>query len=132
MNGTASLYPMAVLSNGDRALVLAVPPEPARMVRFVYDSANKQLRAEFDFGLSPTPEKFPSRADATVIAYEVPARWAFRQALEKYYQLFPSAFARRPNTPAGTWLPFGDMRPIDHRRISDSPATKSLERNLRA
>lgn len=114
VGGVASLYPFAVLSNGDRAMVLAVPPEPARMVRFVYDPARKELRAEFDFGLSAVPTRFPSRADAAVIAYEVPARWAFRQAIARYWSLYPDAFARRPNTPAGIWLPFGDIRPIDH------------------
>jgi hypothetical protein len=114
VEGAASLYPMAVISRGDRALVIAVPVEPARIVRFVYDSWAKELRAEFDFGLSPVPTKFPSRADATVIAYEVPAKWAFRQALAKILFALSRAFVRRKGTPAGTWLPFGDIRPIEH------------------
>lgn len=113
-DGQASLYPLAVLSRGDRAFVLAVPLEPARIVRFLYDARRGQLRAEFDFGLSPIPERFPSRADARVIAYEVPGKWAFRQALANYYALHGAAFARRAGTKGGVWLPFGDMRPIDH------------------
>jgi hypothetical protein len=60
------------------------------MVRFVYDAAKKELRAEFDFGLSPVPKLFPSRADAKVIAFEVPADHAFRRAIAKYWTCFRS------------------------------------------
>lgn len=110
--GTASLYPIAVVSNGTHALVLAVPPEPARMVRFAYDAGRKELRAEFDFGLSADSGKFPSKADARVFVFEVESKWPFRAAIEKYWSMYPDAFARRENTPAGIWLPFGDIRMI--------------------
>ena len=83
----ASLYPIAVVApaRSETATVVACPPDVPRMVRFVYDAAAKELRAEFDFGLSPVPTKYPSCAVATVIRYEVPAKWAFRQALLCYY-----------------------------------------------
>jgi hypothetical protein len=111
VNDSASLYPFAVLSHGDKAFVIAVPITPPRLPRFVYDPKAKELRAEFDFGLSKEVAAFPSRADATVIAYEVPAKWAFRQAIAKYWELYPEAFARRVKR-AGIWMPFGDLRGV--------------------
>jgi hypothetical protein len=113
----ASLYPLAVVTprGADRATCLAAPPDEPRMVLFVYDARTKELRAEFDFGLSPVPEKFPSRADAKVIAFDVPAKWAFRQALAMYYKLFPDCFRRRVKS-AGLWLPFGETDSIENVR----------------
>ncbi len=111
VNDSASLYPFAVLSHGDRAFVIAVPITPPRLPRFVYDPEAKELRAEFDFGLSKDIAAFPSRADATVITYEVPAKWAFRQAIAKYWELYPDAFKRRVKR-AGIWMPFGDPRGV--------------------
>jgi hypothetical protein len=108
---SASLYPLAVVVRGDKATCLAVPPDPPRMVRFVYDAGLQELRAEFDFGLSPLAKNFPSRADAKVVTFEVPATWAFRRALHRYYELFPDAFARRVKQ-AGIWMPFGELGPI--------------------
>lgn len=111
VNDSASLYPFAVLSHGDKAFVIAVPITPPRLPRFVYDPKAKELRAEFDFGLSKDIAAFPSRADTTVITYEVSSRWAFRQAIAKYWVLYPEAFKRRVKR-AGIWLPFGDARGI--------------------
>ena len=109
LTNEASLYPIAVVvdAKNTKAIVLACPPDVPRMVRFVYDAPAKEMRAEFDFGLSPVPVKFPSRADAAVVRYEVPATWAFRRALQKYYELFPEAFVRRVKT-GGIWMPFGE------------------------
>lgn len=114
--GLYSRYPMAVIALGDTALCLAVPVEPPRLVRFIYDPGSRELRAEFDFGLSDIPKHFPSRADAAVVAYEAPAKWAFRQALARYYDLYPAAFARRAKK-GGIWLPFQRIRDIE--RIED-------------
>jgi hypothetical protein len=113
VNDQASLYPIAVVVHGDRATVLACPMDVPRMVRFIYDAAARELRAEFDFGLSPVPENFPSRADATVIQFEVPARFAFRRAMVKYQELHADVFARRVRH-AGLWLPFGEVATIEH------------------
>ncbi|MBI5092822.1 MAG: hypothetical protein HZB26_10320 [Candidatus Hydrogenedentes bacterium] len=107
-----SYYPMAVISNGASALCIAVPPEPARVVRFLYDPVVKELRAEFDFGLSPTPEHFPSRADAAVRVFRVGPKWAFRRALARYYSLYPEAFKRRVGE-GGIWMPFQSIEPIE-------------------
>ncbi len=108
----ASRYPIAVLDNGTEALCIAVPVEPGRAVRFQYDAFLKQLRAEFDFGLSTIPENFPSNADATVIAYTVPAKWAFRQALAQYYELYDSSIQRWAGE-GGTFLRGSDLSIIE-------------------
>lgn len=107
----ASRYPLAVLDDGNRALCLAVPLEPARAVRFLYDPAALELRAEFDFGLSPIPQRFPSCADAAVLAFEVPARWAFRRALERYYELHREVLERRAAS-GGTLLTKSPIRSV--------------------
>jgi len=107
-----SRYPLAVLDNGSEAVCLAAPLQPARAVRFVYDPAARELRAEFDFGLSPLPQRFPSRADAVVIAYRVPPQWAFRQALARYYDLFADDLRRRAGE-GGTLLTKSPLVPIE-------------------
>jgi hypothetical protein len=107
----ASMYPIAVITKGDSATCIGMPPDDPRMVRYVYDAPRRELRAEFDFGLSPIPQKFPSRADASIVTFSVPSKWAFRQALQRYYELFPTAFVRRAKE-AGIWLPFGEAGPI--------------------
>lgn len=91
----ASRYPIAVMDDGTEAICLAVPAKPGRAVRFLYDPVAKEFRAEFDFGLSKTCTQFPSCADATVLKYTVPARWAFRRGLERYYELHSDLLRRR-------------------------------------
>jgi hypothetical protein len=113
MDDSASLYPFSVISGAGKAICLGVPLQPARLPRLVYLPREKQLRAEFDFGLSPIPTNFKSRADAAVVAFEVPAKWAFRQAIAKYWAQFPNAFARRDHTPGGLWMPFAETGPIE-------------------
>jgi len=111
-----SRYPLAVMDNGVEAFCLAVPPKPGRAVRFLYDPAQLELRAEFDFGLSKDCGTFRSSADAAVVAYRVPTPWAFRQALATYYTRYADAFVRRAG-PGGTLLRGaaldGIARPVD-------------------
>lgn len=138
--GFVSRYPLAVVSKGEEALCLALPIEPPRMARLVYDAGRKELRAEFDLGLSKVCTHFPSSADASVIAYpiaettgvsgfererksrnmpdasdrsgRVPSRPAFRRALERYWQLYPEAFKRRVAN-GGIWMPFAPLSVVE-------------------
>ena len=114
--GRFSKYPLAVLAVGNRALCIAAPIEPPRIVTLLYDPAKREFRAEFDFGLSNIPKHFQSHADASVVVFEVPAKWAFRQALARYYQLYPEAFTRRAKR-VGIWLPFAPIDIIE--RVED-------------
>lgn len=98
-----SQYPLAVTSDGSQGVCVAVPLEPARAVRLLYDAGARELRAEFDFGLSTIPARFPSRADASVLVYATPPGWEFRRALERYYAIHGDAFARRAGR-GGTFL----------------------------
>jgi len=98
-----SEYPIAVVSNGTNAICLAIPLEPARPVRFMYDAQNLQLRAEFDFGFyySATDPGmyFNNRADATVYAYQVSGTTqAFRNGLDYFYDLHGQELVRRAGT----------------------------------
>jgi hypothetical protein len=103
---------VVVYAGNLKATVLACPIDLPRMVRFVYDVPAKEFRAEFDLGLSAAPQKFPSRADAAIVQYEVPAKWAFRRALAKYHELYANAFARRAGD-GGIWLPFSEIASIE-------------------
>lgn len=137
--GYVSRYPLAVISKDDKALCLALPIEPPRMARLLYDAERRELRAEFDLGLSKDCEHFPSCADASVTAFGLPRlheaeaetkgqaacrvdacstspmQWTkqhFRLALEHYWNLFPEAFKRRVGE-GGTWLPFQPVSTIE-------------------
>ncbi len=111
INNEASTYPLCVVSDEKHALALAIPPNVPRLARFAFDPARLELRAEFDFGLSPIPQQFKSKANASVVGFTAPPRWAFRQALAGYYAMFPEAFQRRVKH-AGTWFPFNEIAGI--------------------
>jgi hypothetical protein len=110
--GFVSRYPLAVVSTDDASFCLALPVDKPNMARLVYDAGRRELRAEFDFGLSKLCDRFPSRADATAIAWVGPAKWPMRQAIERYWQLYPDAFARRVKR-AGIWLPFSPLGAVE-------------------
>ncbi|MCC6485179.1 MAG: hypothetical protein IT209_10070 [Armatimonadetes bacterium] len=111
VGGEASRYPLAVISSAESALCLALPLEPPRMARLLYDSGKNELRAEFDLGVSAVTQASPSSASAAVMGYEIPPDWAFRRALERYWRLHPSAFSRKVKR-AGIWMPFTPLSAV--------------------
>jgi len=92
----ASVYPFAVLSGRDASLCLAVPlfKEPRLFRLFAYRPfiGGPVLAVEFDVGLSAATKHFPSRASYRFVIYSTEPTWAFRRAVERYYEFFPEQF----------------------------------------
>ncbi len=109
--GNLSRYPMAVLTDGSRGLVMAVPLDEPRAFRIAYDAAHQWLYAAFDLVLSPDPVKLPNRATVEFELYGIDARWGFRAALNRYYELHPAGFARRVKD-VGLWMPFAKISQV--------------------
>jgi len=66
-----------------------------RVYRLAYDASRRALEAEFDLGLTPETTAFPSRADFHLLVYPHDPQWGFRDAVERYYRLFPEYAVRR-------------------------------------
>lgn len=109
--GTSSTYPLCCIEDGSRALSLAIPLEPMVTHRTLYDAAARELRIEFDLGLSPATLRFPSRADIRFFILYPDPEWGFRAALERYYQAYPEPFTTHATTPGG-WMTFHDLADI--------------------
>lgn len=118
--GEHSLYPLCAVNTGEVGIALGIPLDLPVIHRFVYDAAQKQLRLEWDFGLSPNGgtrvgrkrERQPSTAvfQFAVYALDEP-RWGMRAAVDKFYRLFPESFKVRVKR-FGIWMPFTDIAQI--------------------
>lgn len=118
--GEHSLYPLCAVNTGEAGIALGIPLDLPVIHRFVYDAAQKQLRLEWDFGLSPDGgtrvEKEVARQSSTAVfrfaiyALDEPS-WGMRAAVDKFYHLFPESFRVRVKR-FGIWMPFTDIAKI--------------------
>jgi len=120
--GEHSPYPFCALNTDDAGIAMGIPLDLPVVHRFVYDAAQKQLRLEWDFGLSPesgtreagrrTRERRPNTAvfKFAIYALDEP-KWGMRAAADKFYRLFPESFRVRVKR-FGIWMPFTDIAKI--------------------
>ncbi|MCX7599762.1 MAG: hypothetical protein N2512_12975, partial [Armatimonadetes bacterium] len=127
-------YPWASLSTQKHGLMLARPLDWPRLMSWMYDytAQRKYLAVRVELGLSPTTQKFPSRA-SFCLALAVLSRpeWGMRAAAEKYYRMYPEFFVKRvereglwhlwvntevPN-PEELGLVFHEQEPYDEPRV---------------
>jgi hypothetical protein len=120
--GEHSLYPFCALNTDDTGIALGIPLDLPVIHRFVYDAAQKQLRVEWDLGLSPdggtrdkghgTGQRQPSTAIFRFAIYALDEpKWGMRAAADKFYRLFPESFRVRVKR-FGIWMPFTDIAQI--------------------
>ncbi|MBT3376720.1 MAG: hypothetical protein HN742_42430 [Lentisphaerae bacterium] len=100
-NGYVSPYPWCAVSAPGRGLSICVPPDRPQVMRLAWSSG--VLYVVFDLGLSAATTKHPQRADFAFSIYPHEPTWGFRDATQRYYDMFPDAFAKRV-TSEGTWL----------------------------
>ncbi len=110
--GTASRYPLGCVTAADSGLALAIPMDRPRLAEFAYDGDSRELYAAIHLGLCAETAQFPSMADFTLAVYPVDARWGFRDALRRYYALYPHCFTKR-NEREGIWMPFTDVSTVE-------------------
>ncbi|MCX7598782.1 MAG: hypothetical protein N2512_07920, partial [Armatimonadetes bacterium] len=84
----------ACLGNEKVALGLAAPMDWPRPFRLCYE-AGKGFYVNYEFGLTREAAKYPGRANFRFLIYPCDARWGFRSAAQRYYEIFPAFFQRR-------------------------------------
>ncbi|MGD9495520.1 MAG: hypothetical protein AB7Y46_04320, partial [Armatimonadota bacterium] len=109
--GMASAWPLACVTTDASGLAVAVPLDQPRLAELAYDSASGELYAALHLGLSAATERFPSEAPFALAIYAVDPTWGFRDALRRYYALYPHCFAKR-NQREGIWMPFTDVSTV--------------------
>jgi hypothetical protein len=106
--GSRSRYPLAALSSERGGVALATPIDNPRHERLAYDAGRGMLYAAFDLGLTTETVPTPSAATFHALLYSFDPKWRFRSALQRYYELFPSAFQKRAPV-EGLWMAFTDI-----------------------
>jgi hypothetical protein len=107
-NGRLSRYPLAAVAHATRGVALGIDMARPAFYRLGYNAATGELFLAYDLGL--TKEKPIARV--RFCRFEFEPAWGFRAALERYYTLFPAAFACR--TPQqGLWMPFAKISRVE-------------------
>lgn len=88
-----NVFPVATLSAGAQAVALAIPPDEPRVFGMVRERDGVAVR--FYLGTSPATRRFPNAAPFVFLLYRADAKWGFRDALTRYYALFPDYYRPR-------------------------------------
>ncbi|MBM4036626.1 MAG: hypothetical protein FJ291_33235, partial [Planctomycetes bacterium] len=103
-NGRLSRYPFGAVS---RSLAIGVDLAFPAFYRIGANAGTGELFLAYDIGL--TREK--PLAKLRFCPFAIDPTWGFRDALARYYQLFPNAF--RCRTPEqGLWMPFAKISQV--------------------
>jgi len=111
--GKQSIYPLAVISSSDDILAGFVDvSEPVFYCLNFYKNSNSKFQFYFDTVLSKkTPRaKLCSSQSGGIVVLE--GKQPFRNALKKYYVMYPKCFESPSPSYAGNWLPFTDSTTI--------------------
>lgn len=99
-------FPLACVTatDGRAGLAMAIPPDAPCRFRLASLPEPGCVELQMLFGLSQAaPKEFKGRAPFRFIVYPADGRWGWRDALRRYYALFPGSFQRRTQA-SGLWL----------------------------
>lgn len=97
---------------GPVGLCLAVPIDQPCTFRTAYHGPRKALEIVYDFALSPQT-RVANQERFSLVLYACDPQWGFRDALARYYGLFPQLFKNHVPDP-GQWMAFGHLSHIDN------------------
>ncbi|HLB74896.1 MAG TPA: hypothetical protein VJJ98_12815, partial [Sedimentisphaerales bacterium] len=106
-NGRLSRYPFAAVTVGGRGVGLGIDMFMPAFFRAGYNAGTKELFLAYDIGLAREKPK----AQLRFCKFEFEAKWQFRSALARYYELFPEGFERRTSQ-QGVWMPFAKISEV--------------------
>ncbi|MBL7152098.1 MAG: hypothetical protein ISS79_00150 [Phycisphaerae bacterium] len=106
-NGRLSRYPFAAVSAGGQGVGLGIDMSRPAFFRAGYNAGTKELFLAYDIGL--TAEKPTAKLRLCKFVFD--AKWGFRSALVRYYELFPGHFRRRAPK-QGLWMPFAKISAV--------------------
>ena len=109
--GDLSLYPWAMIDDGEAGLMLGIDVGQPAQYRLGYSAGTGHFFVAYDFGLTEETEGFPNGAPFSFVVARAEPEWGFRAATKKYYGIFPEAFARR-SPDQGIWMPFTDVSTV--------------------
>lgn len=104
----------AAAITGPAGLSYAAPLDEFRIFRTGYDGSRQQFYIAFDLALCQET-KVPSEATFTFLIQRVAPQWGLRDALHRYYTIYPGLFTKIIETrkqPEGIWMPFEDLENI--------------------
>lgn len=107
-NGRLSRYPFAAVAVGERGIGLGIDMAEPAFFRAGYNAGTGELFLAYDIGLTPENPK----AHVRLVKFAFDAKWGFRAALARYYEIFPQSF--RCRTPEqGLWMPFAKISDVN-------------------
>jgi len=89
-----TLVPIAAVCDGRAGLALAVPPDAPCYFAAGY-AGDVGLSMTMRLGLSPETRPRPGEASFSLLLMPADGTWGFRDALRRYYELFPEYYRRR-------------------------------------
>lgn len=107
-NGRLSRYPFAAVAIGEQGVGLGIDIANPTFFRVGYNAGTGELFLACDLGL--TPEK--SHARVRLVKFAFDAKWDFRAALARYYEIFPESFRCRTRE-QGLWMPFAKISDVN-------------------
>jgi hypothetical protein len=110
--GTMAQYPFSCVYTEGWGVGLGVDLTKPCQYRLAYNADTQQYFAAFDFGLVPDTQYAPSAASFGLVIHPVDPAWGFRSAVQRYYELFPEAFACRSKQ-QGIWMPFSKISQVE-------------------
>jgi len=100
--GPHSRWPIGAVTVGGRGIAIGIDPMSPAYYRIGLNPKLRLLYIAYDLGLA-APER--NYADVSLAVFGFPAAEGFRGALEKYWKLYPDAYASRVKK-HGCWVPF--------------------------
>jgi hypothetical protein len=97
-----TFVPIAALCAGDAGLAAAIPPDAPCYFAAGYDGS-VGLSMTMRLGLSPRTQTGANRASFSLLLMSTDGRWGLRDALRRYYDLFPDYYTRRTES-YGLWF----------------------------
>jgi hypothetical protein len=124
--GRCSVYPWSALSGPDVGLSLAVPlAQGPRVFILDYHGQRQAYEVTFFFGLTRDTWRAPSSARFCFVLYQHDPAWGMRAAAQRYYELFPDSFLKRPLFEG--YLNYANLERYDPERHSLVVEAKNIE-----
>ncbi|NLF19457.1 MAG: hypothetical protein GX595_19695, partial [Lentisphaerae bacterium] len=98
--------------SGPVGLCLAVPMDRPCLFRTAYDAPGRRLEIVYDFALAAETRQ-PHQAEFAFDLYACDPAWGFRDALARYYALYPELFKVHIRE-QGQWMAFNRLSQIDN------------------
>lgn len=102
-NNPLGRYPFAAITNGEKGIGIGIDMSEPAIFRAGFDGTEGKLYLACDLGFV----KEKNNAKIRFCTFEFDPEWGFRGALQRYYELYPEAFASAlPKDQQGIWMPF--------------------------